>query len=313
MFNFDPLEFFYGKMLIKPETLFNKTVINAALGNMVPHIFHECPYCDSKHICKNGKTKQGKQRYICITCRKSFSQATGSPFMYSKKPGEMWIKYIQCMKENLTLREICKFLGISLSTSFYWRHKILSVLGTQSSDSCFSGSAEIHELKIKENFKGNHSGNPLPPKARGSVMILSSNDSNDNIFIKAAAKNEITREVLDKFLTPVVKNCTIIGSPRRFLYVAFARDNNLGLYMKGSSTYSAGYVSYGKSQKQSLDFKRFLCAFSGVASKYLSNYINLFIIIYKNSKSIAENLLIDRFIKGKGQLKVSDFAKVQFV
>lgn len=45
-----------------------------------------CPFCDSEAIYKYGKTKTGKQRYICLMCNKQFSmdvkkhEVVGKPF-----------------------------------------------------------------------------------------------------------------------------------------------------------------------------------------------------------------------------------------
>jgi len=311
MIYFNRYEIEFRKMFLKPEDLFNEAAIENALESVKSASPHECPSCSSKNISRNGKTRQRKQRYICKSCRKSFSEMTGSPFMYSKKPLEMWIKYLFCMKESLTLREITRYLGICLTTSFYWRHKILSVVGTQIKDCELSKNIDVHEMKMKENFKGNHSKKPTFMNERGSVMILSSNDSEGNNLVKAPVKNEITREVLDKVLAPVIKNGRVLGSPRRQVYINFARDNNLILNMKGSLTYSVEGMNIGKAQAQSLSFKRFLYIFSGVASKYISYYINLFRITVENKENIAQALL-NKLIRGKKQLKVYEFDKVQF-
>lgn len=43
-----------------------------------------CPHCGGHHICRNGKYN-GKQRYICRGCRRSFTDFTFSPAYYSNK------------------------------------------------------------------------------------------------------------------------------------------------------------------------------------------------------------------------------------
>jgi len=32
----------------------------------------QCPECQSEHIRKNGKNRQGKQNYICVNCSRQF-------------------------------------------------------------------------------------------------------------------------------------------------------------------------------------------------------------------------------------------------
>ncbi len=52
-----------------------------------------CPHCGKNHIRKHG-TKQGKQRYICIDCGKTFTQYNNTVFFSTKKPLNIWLKYI---------------------------------------------------------------------------------------------------------------------------------------------------------------------------------------------------------------------------
>lgn len=84
-----------------------------------------CVHCKSENIVKNGKYKE-KQRYICKDCHKTFTNYTNSPISYSKKNISKWIEYTKCMLAGYSLRKSSKLVGISLSTAFYWRHKILN-------------------------------------------------------------------------------------------------------------------------------------------------------------------------------------------
>ncbi|MBL4931243.1 IS1 family transposase [Clostridium paridis] len=303
---------YFKKMFLKSEDIFTEVQINKIMKSIKPKFPHECPKCNSKCINRNGKTKLKKQRYICKSCGKSFSETTGSPFMYSKKPLETWIKYIFCIKENLPLRDTSRLLGINLSTSFYWRHKILSVVGEELESPFLSNVIELHELKLKENFKGNHSKKLLPPlNERDSILILSSKDSFNNSFFKPSCKNVVTREILDDILAPIIKNGKILGTPRNPLYIRFAKDNNLQLSMYGSLSYLRDDVNLGNARKQSIDFKRFLYVYSGVASKYLSYYINLFILKSTDVKNLVKEIF-NKLLFGVRQLKISSFNKIQF-
>ena len=51
---------------------------------------------------------------------------TNTIFFSSKKPLTLWKRYIDLMIEGKSLRYIAKELNITLQTSFYWRHKILT-------------------------------------------------------------------------------------------------------------------------------------------------------------------------------------------
>ena len=55
-----------------------------------------CPHCSSELISKNGKYN-GKQRYICKDCRRTFTDFTNSAVYRSKKSLDKWLKYAKCM------------------------------------------------------------------------------------------------------------------------------------------------------------------------------------------------------------------------
>lgn len=55
-----------------------------------------CPHCEGNAICKNGKYN-GKQRYLCKMCRKTFTDFTYSPSYNRKKSLDKWMQYAKCM------------------------------------------------------------------------------------------------------------------------------------------------------------------------------------------------------------------------
>ena len=62
-----------------------------------------CPHCESEAVCRYGKYN-GKQRYRCNGCNRTFTDFTNSPCYNSKKPLNTWIQYIKC----IFLRNILK-------------------------------------------------------------------------------------------------------------------------------------------------------------------------------------------------------------
>lgn len=75
----------------------------------------ECPYCESKHISKNGR-RHNKQRYICKECGKQFLES------YSPKgyPEEVKQKCLDLYRGGMGFRAIEKKTGISHNTVINW-------------------------------------------------------------------------------------------------------------------------------------------------------------------------------------------------
>ena len=56
-------------------------------------VFH---HCNSESISRNEKYN-GKQRYICKDCKKTFTDFTNPATYRSKKSLDKWLKYAKCM------------------------------------------------------------------------------------------------------------------------------------------------------------------------------------------------------------------------
>jgi transposase-like protein len=127
-----------------------------------------CPHCSSHHVHRNGFAK-GKQRYACKECGRTFGQTTGSVRYKSKHSKETWEAYLEAFTLRLPLRDAARRCGISLSTSFFWRHKILDAISNGEKELLLSGQVQEDETYIQDNYKGNcNAGNNL--KTRGKQM-----------------------------------------------------------------------------------------------------------------------------------------------
>ena len=83
-----------------------------------------CPHCKDQRIRANGKLK-GVQRYLCNGCGKNFSETTGK-FWFALKKKDKINKYLYCLLSGYSIRKSARETGISIQTSFDWRHKLLT-------------------------------------------------------------------------------------------------------------------------------------------------------------------------------------------
>lgn len=130
----------------------------------------ECPHCKSTHFVKNGKV-QGRQRFICMDCRKTFAQTNNTILYGVKKDLSVWKKYIHCMIEKYSLRKTAQICGISLPTAFAWRHKILDALQQMQDNIKLDGIVEADETFMPISYKGHHKDFDFPrlAKKRGTA------------------------------------------------------------------------------------------------------------------------------------------------
>ena len=156
-----------------------------------------CPHCNSHVLSRWGNTSQGKQRYRCKNCYKTFSTLTGTSLFRMKKPGK-WLKYIECMCLSNSLRYAANKLDINLKTAFRWRHPFLKS-PSEHKPTKLAGIIEADETFVPESFKGSKKmlresrrrGGGNPPK----VPILLALDRNGAISHQVLKRD--TKEAVD--------------------------------------------------------------------------------------------------------------------
>ena len=112
------------------------------------------PICGGTHVQRNGRRRNGTQKFICKDCGKTFSIRKNSIFSGTRKPMSVWHKYMDCMAEGLTLDESAERCGISHKTAFTWRHKILDAMSKNEDGSGLDGIVEADETFLRVSYKG---------------------------------------------------------------------------------------------------------------------------------------------------------------
>lgn len=250
-----------------------------------------CPRCKSTNIVKNGKNRTRKQCYRCNDCRKNFCDSTDTLLSYSKKTEEEWLQYVECMFHNMTIRESAKKVGITTSTAFQWRHKILNILKNSLSNN-INGIIEMAEIKITENFKGNHSQDNSfymnrQPRKRGlrpdeelvedKINVLCCKDRLGGILTEIIGKTRLTTTSLYNLLCDKISEGSIICTNNNAAFSGLAHKLKL-IHYKGFRENAATKEIFNTLDIRT--FKRnlliFMRRFNGVATKYFNSYIAWF-------------------------------------
>lgn len=114
-----------------------------------------CPHCQSENVVRNGK-KDGKQRYYCSGCKKTFTDTTNT-VSYNSHYGEaVWNQVTRDTLEGQSLDKTAEKLGLSHQTVFNMRHKILMALEQEETrnPTKLGGVSELDETYVLESLKG---------------------------------------------------------------------------------------------------------------------------------------------------------------
>ena len=274
----------------------------------------KCPECGNTQVNKNGKSN-GRQRYICKKCRRTFDERTISPLSNTKLSLEKWIKYCRFMVEGGSIRECAREVSVSVPTSFFMRHRILDVMNLYLKDEILEGVVETELCYLNESFKGDeikkqyftpfdkrNAGllhivyNRIPESIKNSMKNVKQNQICINTAIDR--KGHILTRIVDNnysiaynrepknivsFFQGKVKENVILCSCRPWEY----KDayQNLNLTIKKVSIGGNGEI-YGRKNVSEYNNKlrNWMKNFNGVATKYLNNYLSWFKFLFISNK-----------------------------
>ena len=157
-----------------------------------------CPHCgaSNKDIVRNGTRKNGEQKFFCKKCGKHFVATTNTILFHTRKSPEDWDKFMECYIRGDKLKECAETCDISISTAFFWRHKINSVLEKLNDEVCLDGIVESDDTYFETSFKGTkqekpHKRGPSSNTNKYATKILSVDDADAELqdeSLKALAK-----------------------------------------------------------------------------------------------------------------------------
>ena len=251
-----------------------------------------CPHCASDKIRANGKTKYLAQKYYCNTCKKHFTDNTNKVWSFVKKKEDMKT-YIYGLLSGYSLRRNASECGISLNTSFIWRHKLLRCFDNMSAGE-YAGILEIDELffplsqKGSRKLSGARGTRRSRSKKRGisqeQVAVIATVDRNGNKGLQVAKLGQITKESVARVLDGKIEKVEVMCSDKHVSYDSYTKDKQVKhktiMASHGQRITEKIYhiQNVNNTDKRIRDFMR---PMNGVATKYLQSYLNWFLVLEK--------------------------------
>ena len=277
---------------------------------------------------RNGKTKNGVQKYICSICKLTSSETTNTIVCHSKLSFEIWKNIIDNLLNGFSLRRIAEENNISLLTSFRLRHKVLCALKNFINSIKLSGNIQSDEKYFSINLKGTKTENmPRYSKKRTSVLssykgishhkvcVVSSIDGNDNLLLKIAGLGRCTTNMLKESLGKKLNNAKSIIADSASAYQGFCKEYKLTLNAIPSGFHSDGIFNISEINGVHSQLEVWLKKFRGISTRHLQEYLDWFVYIFTMKKRFLLNkiktesystLLIDNnYIKSKDIFKTN--------
>lgn len=252
-----------------------------------------CPHCQSEKTMRRGVVK-GVEKFTCNECKKHFRGSYGTALFRIRRK-DKWQAYLRLMEQGYSIKKAAKELGISIQTSFDWRHKILASLQSTLPVK-LGGIVECDEFQLTESSKGKRKLDRKPRKRgtdghkheSGKVSVITAvSRSEGSIAVVVDAKKINGQEAalaiaerLDANTVLITDENTAYNSVKRKVTTITHRKINSKKNRTEKPTDKIHLQTVNNQHKQIRDF---LAPFNGVATKYLPNYLNWF--IYRQSQN----------------------------
>lgn len=248
------------------------------LGNAVENP-EFCPSCKCRDLWSWGSRK-GLQRYRCKNCKSVFSALSGSPLagLYYR---DKWLQYAGCLLDGLTIRAAAKECGISIPTSFRWRHRFLETI-EKTKPPALQGIIEMDETLFRNSKKGDRKMNRKPHKRGGrrkkdrgelvSVLVVRDRQGTTSEYIF----DQFNADAVEAELGNLVPADSVVCTDGSTVLASFAKRKG---YHQLAITASAGqHVLAGPFHIQNVNayhkrLKEWMQRFHGVSTKWLPRYL----------------------------------------
>lgn len=259
-----------------------------------------CPHCNAEKIKRHGKPN-GRQRYLCKQCNKTFMCTINTPF-YRLRKIDKWLPYFRCMLDSLSIRKSARRCNISVKTAFKWRHQFLA-LPNKTKAECLSGIIEIDETLFRYSEKGSRQLTRQAHKRGGDkagrgrakgdwVPVLIARDRNHQVFDECLEQSDT--ETLLGLMKNIIADDSVVCSDGFLAYRKMVKKMNVVHKVLNATKGERVKEQVFHIQNVNAYHSRlhlWMGMFRGVATKYLPNYLGWFRFFESHDKPNENSML----------------------
>jgi transposase-like protein len=88
-----------------------------------------CPRCGRGHVTTHSKSVRTPwRRYLCLSCRRTFTDLTGTPFARTNVPVTKWFLCLRLLRRHQTTAELARRLGVKWETAADLQRRLVVAL-----------------------------------------------------------------------------------------------------------------------------------------------------------------------------------------
>ena len=269
------------------DALYEGFALDAATSD--PKQMEACVRCGSIRIIRKGRGRDGSQRWKCMNCNRTFGVRTNRVMGMSKLKAGVWMRFLECFVDCLSLRKCAQRCGVCLKTAFLMRQRVIECIRryTPVLRSEAGMSVQLDETYLRESFKGNHTKGKfvMPRTARHRGASLHKRGlGREQICIMTGVSDSDTAFAILSGRGVISKQRAIEALDGRILHGAHVMADTAAAYPGALETLGTVFEQVdAKSHRinrintlhSNLD--GFLHGFKGVSTKHLQSYLTWFL------------------------------------
>lgn len=271
-----------------------------------------CPNGFEHRVVSNGTTANGTPRYVCKDCGHAFLATETTLLAGRGFDCATWVQFISLSYSQMSLNSIAKALGISLETASEYRLLMFCALEVLKADMTLLGDIVADETYIPIDYKGqdNVVMHKVQREARDRgrkrnrskgmqdmASVLCAIDSRGQSLawvtgvgvpsygdVLRAVGTTIPYEHNGAFVTDGSHALRAYADRQHLDHIRLVNTTNeQGEYRSGKQKRGGKVYSLQLINTLHSNLKKFIYGFSGVSTKYLQGYADMFCYAYLNS------------------------------
>ncbi len=88
-----------------------------------------CPFCSASRATTHSKSGGSpRRRYLCLTCRRTFTDLTATPLARTNLPLAKWFLYLRLLRHLGSTADLARALGVKWDTAVGLQRRVVLAL-----------------------------------------------------------------------------------------------------------------------------------------------------------------------------------------
>lgn len=241
-----------------------------------------CPSCGSCVSTLNGKTPDGKQRYICTDCGQTYTLLSESIFHSTNRSFDTWVRYLVLMTFNVPLEMTETLCNISHPTAMLWRRKIFATVDGYQNHLVLRGRVWIDETYVFDSTVLHEDGfKRKRGLSKDLLCIVVAIDTFGNAYAEICGHGKPSSTRIYKTLKDHIHSGSTIVHDGEKAH-AFLIQKLHCTEEKYIADNSPEYLKkMALINNMCAWLRRYLYRFIGMSTEYMPSYLNWFVYLYR--------------------------------